>query len=554
MLMAGNAATVWWLAVCHALQQQWLCDATVTDGPGTASAHPLVLSLQGGPGCGKSAVTRHLIDLLVKEHQVNTLVTATTTTAAQRLLVTAADTVHAACQVPVHGSLSPMRQLAVASIALQMAGIVICDEFSMLTAATLNVITSRMSQATPKGHHRKVLLLVGDLGQLPPICRHGSRRLRGVELPDDLPGLCPHCHLLRSDEFKQGRHLRLSKVYRQAEDVQFAEFLNEVRDAAPTAHRLHQILGACFVPASSLWQEMDTTATILCTHNRDVKKHNRTALRWHQKHGDIQGQQVYSVAMQHDALSGGPEGAKKAKAWLNAPHFHQLTHVAVGARVIFNTTVNKAAGSTNSALGTVEKVITADAWPEGMPGDRNQPRVQKLKVRLDTTGKTVTVSRTKVATTHRHGRAYSKRTFPLLLAYAMTAHRCQGATLTGKVILDVRSAFSPAIVYVMLSRATTRANVRVLGELLPQHFVPVCEAGFAAWERQQQQIKQAVLKKQLEQQVQRQQQELLGTQLAVAPQGNPPVPLEDQPVLPDAAGGGGEDDSSDEEEEDNARF
>jgi hypothetical protein len=47
----------------------------------------------------------------------------------------------------------------------------------------------------------------------------------------------------------------------------------------------------------------------------------------------------------------------------------------------------------------------------------------------------------------------------------------------------VRNAFTPAIVYVMLSRATQRGNVGVLGELPPAHCVPVNEAAFELWVR-----------------------------------------------------------------------
>lgn len=67
----------------------------------------------------------------------------------------------------------------------------------------------------------------------------------------------------------------------------------------------------------------------------------------------------------------------------------------------------------------------------------------------------------------------------------MTAHRGHGATLPGRVILHVRGAFAPAIVYVMLSRATQRSNVRILGALQPGDFTPVSEAGIPAWEARQ---------------------------------------------------------------------
>lgn len=82
------------------------------------------------------------------------------------------------------------------------------------------------------------------------------------------------------------------------------------------------MLGACSVQPDRLWQQMDAGATILCTHNKDVRKHNATALEWHQRHGHVRGQQVHRVAMRHDALAAGPVGARAAKAWLKRPHFH----------------------------------------------------------------------------------------------------------------------------------------------------------------------------------------------------------------------------------------
>jgi ATP-dependent exoDNAse (exonuclease V) alpha subunit len=67
----------------------------------------------------------------------------------------------------------------------------------------------------------------------------------------------------------------------------------------------------------------------------------------------------------------------------------------------------------------------------------------------------------------------------------MTAHRAQGATLHGRVILDVRSAFAPAIVYVMLSRATTRDHLYILGGLTPDDFAAVHTAPIAGGPDQQ---------------------------------------------------------------------
>ena len=67
---------------------------------------------------------------------------------------------------------------------------------------------------------------------------------------------------------------------------------------------------------------------------------------------------------------------------------------------------------------------------------------------------------------------YFKKTFPFILAYAMTAHRCQGATFASHVIVHVRDAFCPGLLYVMLSRVTNRRFLSIVTPLTPADFTP----------------------------------------------------------------------------------
>jgi ATP-dependent DNA helicase PIF1 len=47
---------------------------------------------------------------------------------------------------------------------------------------------------------------------------------------------------------------------------------------------------------------------------------------------------------------------------------------------------------------------------------------------------------------------FFKSTFPLALAYAITGHKAQGATVASKVVIDICDAFTPELTYVLLSR------------------------------------------------------------------------------------------------------
>ncbi len=74
----------------------------------------------------------------------------------------------------------------------------------------------------------------------------------------------------------------------------------------------------------------------------DVKANNETILHWHHDQG-LLGGPVYKVHMWHNAPSTGP-AARGAAGFVKQPNFHELTSVAVGARIVYNTTDNKKVG------------------------------------------------------------------------------------------------------------------------------------------------------------------------------------------------------------------
>ena len=64
------------------------------------------------------------------------------------------------------------------------------------------------------------------------------------------------------------------------------------------------------------------------------------------------------------------------------------------------------------------------------------------------------------------GHQFVRKTFPLMLAKAMTIHRCQGASITGPTLMDFRAVFAPGMGYVMLSRKTFgKASSSLLSQL-----------------------------------------------------------------------------------------
>ena len=147
--------------------------------------------------------------------------------------------------------------------------------------------------------------------------------------------------------------------------------------------------------------------------------------------------------------------------WLDDLHFDQIHLVAVGALVMFTENVSLAKGAVNGATATV-KNINVD----------NAQKVTSIAVEVKNTSKHMLLKRTTFQHVYTFGKKFYKSGFPIVLAYAMTGHKSQGATISTNVVVDIRNVFVPGLTYVMLSRVTNRQNLKIKGRLSPSHFVP----------------------------------------------------------------------------------
>jgi hypothetical protein len=99
-----------------------------------------------------------------------------------------------------------------------------------------------------------------------------------------------------------------------------------------------------------------------------------------------------------------------------------------------------------------------------------------MKFCLAATGEHVAMHASEAERKVHAGRSFYKSTFPLCLAYAITAHKAQGLTRDAPTVLHVRSGFELGLVYVMLSRVTKREHLRIVGRLRPEDCRPMPRA------------------------------------------------------------------------------
>ena len=143
---------------------------------------------------------------------------------------------HTHFRIPICGYLYALCQPNVTLQRLKEADVLIIDEMSMMTNNTLNAIYSRVKQSLSGANdpfESKLLLLVGDMAQLPSICHHSV---------EDLESICELCFLQNSPFWLTGKHWKLTASICHSKDPLYLEFLNIIRDRKPTKEEINYYL------------------------------------------------------------------------------------------------------------------------------------------------------------------------------------------------------------------------------------------------------------------------------------------------------------------------
>ena len=304
----------------------------------------------------------------------------------------------------------------------------------------------------------QVWILLGYKKQLGGICHHKL----------DADGVCRQCHVMASPLLANAPIFDLQHVYRQDGDQKLLRFLNLIRQKKPTLGQIDAALGKCFWPMDDVMglldKQNDPEATFLCTHNRHVQEHNSTCLQWHANQGLLQGS-IEAVQVDSNTAGNPDMIAWEEKCLMRSP---TLQTIAIGARVILTDTLSD--NFSANATGIVTDVEFGP--PKWADSNIISPMVMRIRVKVGS-GHERWITRSIIHTTYHGGQKYRIGCFPLLLAYAITGHRAQGATLTHTTILHVHDAFAAGLVYVLLSRVPSRDKLFVLGSLSVDDFKPV---------------------------------------------------------------------------------
>jgi hypothetical protein len=414
-------------------EQQVVLDAIV----GCASG---VHVIRGVPGAGKTLLAKKIAVAFQGAGKV-VLLAASTGPAACRLSCRAR-TVHAAFQIPPYGALTSISPGNPVFQSLLHAHVILIDEYSMLTKDVLHMLLYRLSgicATTNTNVSDKCIVFLGDPAQLPPVCH-----CRDVEEGS----ICKRCHVTSSPFWGTFTKHFLNASLRHSTDPSLITLLGLARSAVVPQECIDQVLGDCMMSPQGIAGAVDDTTTFICTHRVDVATLNQAQL-------ERRFPNFLHVPINHNC-----ESCPELMSWVEEEKFHDLTGVAVGAPVMLTNNLDLTVGACNGATGTVAAL---------------QMRAGKLRsIQIVLHNNVVLdVYRMVYRIRYHAGARYFKSTFPVMLAFAMTGHKCQGATLTGKVVLVIKEIFCPGLLYVMLSRVLHRSQLLICGKLVSSMFCPI---------------------------------------------------------------------------------
>jgi hypothetical protein len=127
-----------------------------------------------------------------------------------------------------------------------------------------------MSIAETFPFETKLVLLVGDLAQLPLICKHTLRQ-------NDI--LCKSCYVKSMPYWKMAQQHFLSISMHHATDPKYLQFPNIIWEKKPTIKEIQKLFSPCCLQIQEIDFPIDRTTTILCTHKVDVEKYNTIDLQ-----------------------------------------------------------------------------------------------------------------------------------------------------------------------------------------------------------------------------------------------------------------------------------
>jgi hypothetical protein len=369
--------------------------------------------------------------------------------------------------IQIFAPLRENRELKKSSIQdLAFLEVLIIDEISMVRADMIDALDRafRLAKGNSKPFGGVRIVMFGDLRQLPPfiperdLLHREARFLSGYVAPQEPYFFMAHVFALTPISLVE---LTIQKRVVGDDSQRFIDALNGLRNVPPKQQALE------FINENSNSQ-IQSNSTFLFSRRKNAHHHNLAKL--FALPGETKSYLAKFRRFEQEELE--DDFSDKTAAEFPAPRRLDLR---LGARVMVVANLDVSAGLVNGALGTVVNMHDDAVSVElDRTGETHLLRPHAfdwkgLAVDFDRIhGETVEQSRLP----RRTKIIGSFLQVPLILAWGVTIHKAQGATLD-QVSIDFRAPyFSPGQAYVALSRLTSISGLSRAGTLGVDHFPP----------------------------------------------------------------------------------
>ena len=316
--------------------------------------------------------------------------------------------------------------------------ILVIDEVSMMTRALFDKIEhlARLVRRNSDFFGGIQLVLMGDLFQLAPV------------------NYQEHGYITESLVFKQNFNkdniIILSEIIRQ-KDIVMQQFLNEIRMTTDSSKLSSGSLSILDALSNKTYPETDIRPTRLYSHRADSNAENTRHLAGLKGAAHTIMGTTRCVYKRNGGVKRNFDPEPHIKKMEMSCNTSGVLSFKVGAQVMITKNLDQESGIVNGSRGVITEIsqlssAAADTTVHVklMDGRIYPVSCQKWEMKIDDN---VSVVREQI---------------PLMLAYAYTIHKCQGATLDC-VLVDITRVFEYGQVYTALSRTKTMEGTYLFG-------------------------------------------------------------------------------------------
>jgi len=326
------------------------------------------------------------------------------------------------------------------------------DEVSMVSSRMFTLVCYSIDKAHADHNSGRPWRMVafGDFHQLPPV-------RRGEEDKYDTRGLYAFRSVYWMRLFSD-QELELRYVWRQ-EDKQFIDMLSHLRVGDVTDG-----LAVFLQESADAYRAQVTTGgltnlevTHIFPHRERVKMHNGQCLSSMEAINGCKREVYTSIDYPIKTNMTKDEVTRQLDQSLMAP---EVLEVCIGARVA--SCASSTDGDKDVPNGTIGTVVRFNTVPShGSSGKSTKVPLVCFDAVRGPVEMVVRATDMKLQSVARDGAYASRYQIPLVLAWAVTVHRCQGLSMDAAV-MDLVPCFVSGMVYVALSRVRTMGGVHVL--------------------------------------------------------------------------------------------